>query len=232
MFCVFSVILLLTILSLCVQMWGSARSRVPHPLLHLSPQPSLPSPAALLQRQQLRGAGLLPGDLGEASSAPGLLDHPRRHRSWTPPEQGGHRGPQPGSHSEAVLQAACGLRGPDPESSGAGEAVRAVQHPGREGLSGSAGFLHDGDGSDSGGDAASQPWREDPGAVLRRHPHWLDAENSVQTHRVPAATAERHGETIQRLFVFSVFTNARCSWKTEYKSKKSKIFIILILILI
>lgn len=176
-------------------MWSSSGSRVPHPLLQFPPQPSLPRPAALLHRQQLRGSSLLPDDQGEASSAPGLLDHPRGHRSWTPPQQGGHRGPQPGGQAEAGLQTACDLRGSDPGSSGAGEAVWTVQHPSREGMSGSPGLLHDGDGADSDGDTAPQPRREGPGAALRGHSHWLDTENSVQTYRVPTATAECHGET-------------------------------------
>ena len=199
-------------------MWSSARSGVPHPLLHLPPQPTLPGPAAFLQRQQLRGPSLLPDGQGQAPSAPGLLDHPRGHWSWTPPQQGGHRGPQRGSQAEAVVQAACELRGPDSGSNDAGEAVRAVQHPGGEGMSGSAGLLHDGDGTDTGGDAAPQSWREGPGAVLRGHSHWLDTEDSVQTDRIPTATAERHGETL--LCISRLIREGM--WKTDCFAFNSK----------
>lgn len=196
----------------CLQMWSSSWSRVPHPLLQLPPEPTLPGPAALLRRQRLRGPGLLPDDQGEASSAPGLLDHPWGHWSRTPPQQGGHRGPQPGSQTEAGLHAACDLRGSDSEPSRAGEAVWAVQHPSGEGMSGSTGILHDGDGTDTGGDAAPQSWREGPGAVLREHSHRLDTENSGQTYRVPTATAERHGEIILCIFQF-LFTKEKVDQK-------------------
>ncbi len=177
-------------------MWSSSWSRVPHPLLHFPPEPSLPGLAALLHRQQLRGPSLLAADQGEASSTPGLLDHPWGHWSWTPSQQGGHCGPQPGSQTKIGLYAACDLHGSDSGSSGAREAVWAVQHPGREGMSGSTGILHDGDGTDTSGDTAPQSRRKSPGAVLRGHSHWLDTENPEQTHRISAATAERHGEII------------------------------------
>lgn len=176
-------------------MWGSARSRVPHPLLHLSPHPSLPGPAALLCRQWLRGPSLLPDDKGETKTAPGLLDHPRRHWSRTPPQQGGHCDPQPCSQAEAGLQAASVLCGSDIESSDAREAVWAIQHQGREGMSCSTGLLHDGDGSDTSGDTTPHPWREDPGGLLRGYTHWLDSEDPLQAYRVPAASAERNGMT-------------------------------------
>ncbi|KAI4826602.1 hypothetical protein KUCAC02_030045 [Chaenocephalus aceratus] len=39
------------------------------------------------------------------------------------------------------------------------------------GVSVGAGLLYDGGGADTCGDAAPQPWREDPGAVLRRYSH-------------------------------------------------------------
>lgn len=66
-------------------------------------------------------------------------------------------------------------------------------------MPGRNGFLYDGDGPDTGGNTPSQPWREDPGAVRRGHTHRLGAEDSLQAHGVPAAAAERHGETSQRV---------------------------------
>lgn len=177
-------------------MWSTTRSWVPYPLLHLPRWPSLPGPAALLWQQWLSGPCVFPDDQGEAASSSRLLDHPGGYRRRAPPEQGGHRHSQPGSQAEAGLQSAFVLRDLDPGSSGAREAVRAVQHPRGEGLSGSFGLLHDGDGTCAGGDAAPQAWREGPGAAFRGHWHRLEPEDSVQTNRIPAATAERHGETI------------------------------------
>lgn len=63
------------------------------------------------------------------------------------------------------------MRRSQPGSSGAREALRAVQHPGREGMSGSTGFLHDGDGFSTSRNAIPQPWKEGPGAVLGGYPH-------------------------------------------------------------
>lgn len=183
---------------LCGQVRSSAGSRVPHPLLHLPPQPSLPGPAALLLRQRLRGAGLLPDDPGEAPAASRLLDHPRSHRGRPPPQQGIHCDPQPSSQAEVGLQAALHLRGSHPEPGRGGTASRAVQQPGRQGVSGSAGLLHDGDGADTSGDAAPRPRREGPGAAAGGHSHRVDTEDPAQTYRLPRATAERHGEITRR----------------------------------
>lgn len=186
----------MSILLFSVQVWSSAWARVPHTLLHLSHKPLFPGTAALLHWQQLRGPSLLSDNQGEASYAPGLVDHPRRRRSWTPAQQGGHRGPQCGSQAEAGLQAAFKLCGSDDGTCVAGEAVWAVQHQNGEGMSGSNGLLHDGDGFDTSRDSTPQPWREGPGAVFRGYPYWVGTENSVQTYRVSAAAAERHGETL------------------------------------
>lgn len=65
----------------------------------------------------------------------------------------------------------------------------------------SHGVLHDGDGSGASGDAASQPQREGPGAVLGGYPHRLVSERPAQTHRVPAASAECHGEIHRSRFI-------------------------------
>lgn len=185
----------ISIVFLSVKMWSSAWARVPHPFLHLPHKPLLPGPAALLHRQQLWGAGLLLHNQGQASHASGLMDHPRRCRSWSPPQQGGHRGSQSGSQAEADLQAALNLRGCDHGKHVAREAAWAVQHQNGEGMPGGNGLLHDGDGFDTGGDSAPQPWREGPGAVLRGYSYRLGSKNSVQIYRVSAASAECNGET-------------------------------------
>lgn len=86
------------------------------------------------------------------------------------------------------------MRDSDPWSSGAREAIWAIQHPRREGVSGRIGLLHNGNGTCTGGDAAPQARGDGPGAAFRGHWHRLDPEDSVQANGIPAATAKRDGE--------------------------------------
>lgn len=61
------------------------------------------------------------------------------------------------------------------------------------------GLLHDGVGPLESGDAtpARPPRREGPGATAGGRSHRVDAEDPVQAHWLPGATAERHGEDHQ-----------------------------------
>lgn len=83
------------------QLRGTSRTRIPHPLLHLLFQPSLPSLPVLLQGPLLPGACPLTAHQGQSPSAPGLLDHPGCHRGRLLSSQGGHslsQPPRPAGH--------------------------------------------------------------------------------------------------------------------------------------